>query len=716
MWSMMGDSSFQADMSRQDLTELPESLFSRNTLQILDVHANKLTSLTSDVVKLTNLTVLVASHNLLTKLPKSIDKLSKLIILDVQNNRLTKLPKSIAKLKAVSKLFLNSNRLAQFPTAVVGMHELHTLNLSYNFIASVPSDLCRMRSLKMVRLAGNFIRTLPPEFWEFEQLEKVDVSNNLLTNIPTDLSRLKNVIELCIGYNKFTSFPEGLTTLPKVEVLSVECNNLTEIPQSITNLAPSLKKLHLMSNRLVDLPDHFRLLKNLDELDMRGNPLGQLGFGQGEWKKVLVELTSLKTLLTGAAPGQKAKVLIKPKENYGHLAPGGEEGKDEEHFQIPNGSLGRRARIKGVHSNGNGNIGLPSAAPPATEGNTFDMFRTMGHTETAKDELLKQLDDAAKGLQLTEPGKEKVDLESSGSDVASSTRLSVVSEDGDEEEFLRELEDNEVLPRDSSLLIQEYCAVEDLNKPGLQRAKKDAIQQEDAHCEHVPLGDKPEHALFCVFDGHGGKEASNAAIGLMPQQIMAHMKRLGEPQEDATELLHLAFMSVDNKMSQFEYEGCTATVVLVWRYGSDRYVQAANAGDSSAFMNCGNKVVALTRDHKLAYEEERERMTRTGVDVNEGQTRIGGGIAITRALGDHFAKDNESGMIAVPYISEAIKLTPDDTHLILASDGLWDVISGRRALDLVRTRPAAEAAAHLLKVALHNKECKDNVTVTVVRL
>jgi serine/threonine protein phosphatase PrpC len=81
-------------------------------------------------------------------------------------------------------------------------------------------------------------------------------------------------------------------------------------------------------------------------------------------------------------------------------------------------------------------------------------------------------------------------------------------------------------------------------------------------------------------------------------------------------------------------------------------------------------VVALTRDHKLAYEEERERMTRTGVDVNEGQTRIGGGIAITRALGDHFAKDNESGMIAVPYISEAIKLTPDDTHLILASDGV----------------------------------------------
>jgi hypothetical protein len=110
-----------------------------------------------------------------------------------------------------------------------------------------------------------------------------------------------------------------------------------------------------------------------------------------------------------------------------------------------------------------------TGAAPA-EGNTFDMFRTMGNKDTTKDELLKQLDEA------TESGNDKVDLESSGSDVGS--RLSVVSEDGEEEEFLRELEENEVLPRDSSLLVQEYCAVEDLNKPGLHRAKKDAIQQE----------------------------------------------------------------------------------------------------------------------------------------------------------------------------------------------------------------------------------------------
>jgi len=82
-------------------------------------------------------------------------------------------------------------------------------------------------------------------------------------------------------------------------------------------------------------------------------------------------------------------------------------------------------------------------------------------------------------------------------------------------------------------------------------------------------------------------------------------------------------------------------------------------------------VVALSQDHKLTNEEEKGRMLRSGVVVGKGQTRIGGGIAITRALGDHFAKDSDSGMIAVPYISEPIELTPDHTHLIVASDGVF---------------------------------------------
>lgn len=80
----------------------------------------------------------------------------------------------------------------------------------------------------------------------------------------------------------------------------------------------------------------------------------------------------------------------------------------------------------------------------------------------------------------------------------------------------------------------------------------------------------------------------------------------------------------------------------------------------------------------------------------------------------------------------------EDECLILASDGLWDVMSNEEACDMARRRilmwhkkygdtlspaqrgegidPAAQAAAdYLSKVALH-KGSKDNITVIVVDL
>jgi serine/threonine protein phosphatase PrpC len=55
--------------------------------------------------------------------------------------------------------------------------------------------------------------------------------------------------------------------------------------------------------------------------------------------------------------------------------------------------------------------------------------------------------------------------------------------------------------------------------------------------------------------------------------------------------------------------------------------------------------------------------------MHEGKTRLNG-LAVSRSLGDHFAKDCGSGVIGDPYISECIKLQPSDTHLVIASDGV----------------------------------------------
>ena len=63
-----------------------------------------------------------------------------------------------------------------------------------------------------------------------------------------------------------------------------------------------------------------------------------------------------------------------------------------------------------------------------------------------------------------------------------------------------------------------------------------------------------------------------------------------------------------------------------------------------------------------------------------------------------------------------ITVTPADSYIILASDGLWDVVSNEEATKLVLdTICVLEGSDKLMKLALH-KGSGDNVTTAVVGL
>eukprot|EP01087_Luapelamoeba_hula_P010432 TRINITY_DN2768_c0_g1_i1.p1 TRINITY_DN2768_c0_g1~~TRINITY_DN2768_c0_g1_i1.p1 ORF type:complete len:212 (-),score=18.24 TRINITY_DN2768_c0_g1_i1:114-749(-) len=185
---------------------------------------------------------------------------------------------------------------------------------------------------------------------------------------------------------------------------------------------------------------------------------------------------------------------------------------------------------------------------------------------------------------------------------------------------------------------------------------------------------------------------------------------------DCSELLHYAFLRTDEGLREYQYEGCTGTAVWIWRNGDDRYLQVANVGDSHAFLYRDGEVIPLTAEHKLSNLAERGRIISAGIFLTEGQTRVGG-IGVTRVLGDHFNKDINTGMLGAPYSSDCYLLTPRDTQVVLASDGLWDVCSGKLAGDVAAKEATAEGACHrLLKMALKSPKCQDNVTITVIRL
>jgi len=128
------------------------------------------------------------------------------------------------------------------------------------------------------------------------------------------------------------------------------------------------------------------------------------------------------------------------------------------------------------------------------------------------------------------------------------------------------------------------------------------------------------------------------------------------------------------------------------------------------------QIVPLTEDHKLSLASERKWIKEMGVELESGQSRING-IGLSRAFGDWFPKEMVCGIVSEPFLSELYELGAGDMRVVIATDGLWDIISGSRAFELINSTSNAHVAAEkLLQTALQSSKCNDNVTVIVVNL
>jgi len=141
-----------------------------------------------------------------------------------------------------------------------------------------------------------------------------------------------------------------------------------------------------------------------------------------------------------------------------------------------------------------------------------------------------------------------------------------------------------------------------------------------------------------------------------------------------------------------------------------RVLYTANVGDARAVLSRGGKAIRLTYDHKGSDKAEVKRITEAGGFVLNN--RVNGVLAVTRSLGDTAMKEF---VVGSPYTSE-MELCNEDEFLIIACDGLWDVVDDQKAVDLIHNcQDPQQASELLLKTALDNFS-HDNVTVLVVKL
>jgi len=134
----------------------------------------------------------------------------------------------------------------------------------------------------------------------------------------------------------------------------------------------------------------------------------------------------------------------------------------------------------------------------------------------------------------------------------------------------------------------------------------------------------------------------------------------------------------------FEYQGSTAVVVLVHvGKNGDRTLVSANIGDSRAILCRGRKAIDLTRDHKPSDEREKARIRSMGEDVQwdpYGEIYRVKDLSLSRAIGDRFAKPVVSSEAEI----DCLPLDKNkDEFFLLASDGLWDVMTSQEVVDFV---------------------------------
>ncbi|XWS68604.1 hypothetical protein CRYUN_Cryun04dG0104700 [Craigia yunnanensis] len=253
-----------------------------------------------------------------------------------------------------------------------------------------------------------------------------------------------------------------------------------------------------------------------------------------------------------------------------------------------------------------------------------------------------------------------------------------------------------------------------------------------------------EDATFCgVFDGHGphGHLVARKVRDALPLKLLSSLhsnqssqygsgrtcfkgnlkksdggdsEKDGSAEDRLNSLWREAFMksykAMDKELRSHPNLDCFcsgSTAVSIVKQGSNLFM--GYIGDSRAIMgskdsNDSMVAIQLTVDLKpdLPREAERIKRCKGRVFALQDEPEVhrvwlpfddAPGLAMARAFGDFCLK--EYGVISIPEFSHRF-LTERDQFIVLASDGVWDVLSNEEVVEIVSSAPTRSSAARIL--------------------
>ncbi|XP_024938916.1 protein phosphatase 1B isoform X2 [Cephus cinctus] len=247
------------------------------------------------------------------------------------------------------------------------------------------------------------------------------------------------------------------------------------------------------------------------------------------------------------------------------------------------------------------------------------------------------------------------------------------------------------------------------------------MEMEDAHRAITGLeGSLSDWSYFAVFDGHAGALVSAHSSEHLLESIMQTEEFKAE---DVIKGIHSGFLRLDDQMRDLpemttDKSGSTAVCAFI----SPRHIYIANCGDSRAVLCQSGNPVFSTRDHKPVLPAEKERIQKAGGSVMI--QRVNGSLAVSRALGDYEYKNVEGRGPCEQLVSpepEIFVRDRDDEHdefLVLACDGIWDVMNNKDLCDFIHSRllltDDLEAVTNQVIDTCLYKGSRDNMSIVLV--
>lgn len=251
-------------------------------------------------------------------------------------------------------------------------------------------------------------------------------------------------------------------------------------------------------------------------------------------------------------------------------------------------------------------------------------------------------------------------------------------------------------------------------------------------CLVLPLA---SNRLFtAVFDGHGKQ---GHMVAHMTREIFrqhANRVALSSP-SNLCEAFEQLFRHAQRTFESDEganHSGTTVTAAIIDSVAQT--VRCAHVGDSKAIVACGTCLEFETQDHDFD-QADMQRVASCGGEVREfpaamktvrrvyGKPSPNGtpsnypALALSRSIGDTDA--HKWGVLADPSVSDSLPFKVGNL-LVIASDGVWNVLSKDKVLSLATEGSAEEAARQVVQEAKESwpslgTDYVDDISVIVVK-